>query len=92
MNVKLLATLFAAVFYTTLIGVKLWPFLRRPVRRACAFCRRRVVDAVVAVLFSGLSFTAARRKARTETTARRENMEASRRANLKMRKRPLVGK
>lgn len=55
MNVKLLATLFAAVFYTTLIGVKLWPFLRRPVRRVCAFCRGRAVDAVVAVVFFGVA-------------------------------------
>lgn len=54
-ELKTFATLLAMAFYAAVLGAKLWPFLRRPLQRACAFCRGRAVDAVVAVVFFGIA-------------------------------------
>lgn len=54
-ELKMSATLLAMAFYAVVLGAKLWPLLRRPLRRAVAFCRGRAVDAVVAVVFFGVA-------------------------------------
>ncbi len=55
MNLKVLAALFAAAFYTTLLGVMLWPFFRLPLRRCAAFCRRRTTEAAAAIVFLAIA-------------------------------------
>ena len=50
-SLKILIVLAVLMFHGVLLGVKLWPLLRSPLRRMAAFCRRTTVETLILSVF-----------------------------------------
>jgi hypothetical protein len=50
-SLKMLIVLAVLMFHGVLLGVKLWPLLRSPLRRMAAFCRRTTAETLILSVF-----------------------------------------